>query len=167
MSTHTTNYNFVKPDYSDTADIGDINGNFDIADDAIKQNATNIATNASDIDSLESSVTAINSTLASHASSITSLSNNKQNNLSKGTVAQNTNLNTITAAGNYWLNTTYGNLPHSGSAAGVLEVIVPTSNVIVQRYVRFAGNQYAVYNIFYRVNVSGTWYPWKTALVIN
>ena len=53
MSTHTTNYNFVKPDYSDTADIGDINGNFDIADDAIKQNATNIATNASDIDSLE------------------------------------------------------------------------------------------------------------------
>ena len=42
MST-TTNYNLIKPEYSDDADIADINGNMDIVDNALKTNADNIA----------------------------------------------------------------------------------------------------------------------------
>lgn len=42
MSNYTTNYNLIKPEYSDDADIGDINGNMDIIDSTLaeKQNAT-------------------------------------------------------------------------------------------------------------------------------
>lgn len=36
MSELTTNYNLIKPDYADSADIADINGNSDILDDVIK-----------------------------------------------------------------------------------------------------------------------------------
>lgn len=36
MSTLTTNYNLIKPDYADSADIADINGNSDILDYVIK-----------------------------------------------------------------------------------------------------------------------------------
>lgn len=36
MSTLTTNYNLIKPDYADSADIADINGNSDILDNVIK-----------------------------------------------------------------------------------------------------------------------------------
>lgn len=36
MSTNTTNYNLVKPDYSESADIGVINGNMDIIDSNLK-----------------------------------------------------------------------------------------------------------------------------------
>ena len=35
MATNTTNYHLVKPGYSDTADIADINGNMDIIDTAL------------------------------------------------------------------------------------------------------------------------------------
>ena len=42
MASNTTNYNLVKPDYSDTADIAVINGNMDIIDSTMKTNATNI-----------------------------------------------------------------------------------------------------------------------------
>ena len=42
MATNTTNYNLVKPGYSDTADIADINGNMDIIDGQMKTNADNI-----------------------------------------------------------------------------------------------------------------------------
>ena len=37
MSTYTTNYNFIKPEYSDDADVGDINGNMDSIDTLIKE----------------------------------------------------------------------------------------------------------------------------------
>lgn len=42
MSTTTTNYNLIKPDYADSADVADLNGNADIIDAvlATKQNAT-------------------------------------------------------------------------------------------------------------------------------
>ena len=78
MSTNTSNYNLVKPDYADDADIGDINGNMDIIDSALasKQNATDnnltttsknvvgaineldseVATNTSNIDTLQAQV---------------------------------------------------------------------------------------------------------------
>lgn len=35
MATTTTNLNLIKPDYGDTADIADINGNMDILDAAV------------------------------------------------------------------------------------------------------------------------------------
>lgn len=39
MSTLTTNYNLIKPDYADSADIADINGNMDVIDLQMKANA--------------------------------------------------------------------------------------------------------------------------------
>jgi hypothetical protein len=36
VSTLTTNYNLIKPDYADSTDIADINGNSDILDNVIK-----------------------------------------------------------------------------------------------------------------------------------
>ena len=38
MATNTTNYNLIKPAYSDTADIGDINDNMDAIDTAMQNN---------------------------------------------------------------------------------------------------------------------------------
>ena len=53
MSNYTTNYNLIKPEYSDDADIGDINGNMDIIDSTLagKQDATdsNLTTTAQTI----------------------------------------------------------------------------------------------------------------------
>lgn len=49
MSTTTTNYNLVKPEYSDDADIADINGNMDAIDTQMKANADAISTASSSI----------------------------------------------------------------------------------------------------------------------
>ena len=160
MSTTTTNYNLVKPEYTDDADIADINGNMDTIDSQMKTNADNISTNASAISELQTSVATV-------SGNVTSLSGSKQDKLNKGTVATNADLNSITTPGQYWLNSTYSHMPHTGSAAGILEVLQPNDTVLIQRYTRFQGANYAVYNIFYRVYVSGSWYAWKTALVVN
>jgi len=56
MSTQTTNYNFTKPDYSDSADISDLNGNFDIADDVIKEVSDKVDNNTSSISGLQTTV---------------------------------------------------------------------------------------------------------------
>lgn len=42
MSTNTTNYNLVKPDYSEAADVAVINGNMDIIDTQLKS-VSNVA----------------------------------------------------------------------------------------------------------------------------
>lgn len=160
MSTHTINYNLVKPGYSDTADIADINGNMDAIDTKLKEVEDNTAENTDDI-------TSLGTDLATLSATVTGLSTGKQDILTRGTVAANTNLNTVSDSGYYWLNSTYGNLPHTGSAAGVLEVIAPSSFVVMQKYTRFQGSSYAVYQIFFRLRVDGTWYPWKNALVVS
>ena len=53
MSTTTTNYNLIKPDYTDSADVADLNGNSDIIDAALasKQNATdnNLTTTSKEV----------------------------------------------------------------------------------------------------------------------
>ena len=46
MATQTTNYHLVKPAYSDTADIADINGNMDIIDGQMKTNADDVSSNS-------------------------------------------------------------------------------------------------------------------------
>lgn len=88
----------------------------------------------------------------------------------KGTVAANTDLNNIKDCGNYWLNSTYSNLPHAGSAAGLLEVLVPVltanTSVVIQRYTRYDAN-YAVINVFERVYNSSAWGAWKTVLTVS
>ena len=88
----------------------------------------------------------------------------------KGTVAANTDLNNIKDCGNYWLNSTYSNLPHSGSAAGLLEVLVPVLSanytVVIQRYTRYDAN-YAVTNVYERVYNSSEWGAWKTVLTLS
>lgn len=61
MSTTTTNYSLVKPDYTDIADIAVLNGNSDIIDSTMKTLADGVSTNASDIDSLESTTTSLSS----------------------------------------------------------------------------------------------------------
>ena len=88
----------------------------------------------------------------------------------KGTVAANTDLDTIKDCGNYWLNSTYTNLPHAGNAAGLLEVLVPvlsaSYSVVIQRYTRYDAN-YAVINVFERVFNSSSWGAWKTVLTVS
>ena len=88
----------------------------------------------------------------------------------KGTVAANTDLNTIKDCGNYWLNSTYTNLPHAGNGAGLLEVLVPvlsaSYSVVIQRYTRYDAN-YAVINVFERVFNSSAWGAWKTVLIVS
>ena len=95
--------------------------------------------------------------------------NNILNN-TKGTVAANTDLDTIQASGHYWLNSTYSHMPHTGTAAGLLEVLVPTESlndsVIIQRYTRYDAN-YAVINIFERVRTRNEWKNWKTILTVS
>jgi len=53
MATNTTNYNLMKPAYSDTADIADINGNMDIIDAQMKTNANGISALNSKVTVLE------------------------------------------------------------------------------------------------------------------
>lgn len=48
MATNTSHYNLVKPAYSDTADIADINGNMDIIDSEIYNTNTAIGALRSD-----------------------------------------------------------------------------------------------------------------------
>ena len=76
MSSTTTNYNLVKPDYTDIADIADINGNSDIIDNQLKLLADGVAQNASDISELDSDVSA---DITALQSSVTDLGTNKQN----------------------------------------------------------------------------------------
>lgn len=167
MSTTTTNYNLVKPEYTDVADIADINGNMDIIDAKMKETADDVATNTSAISGLTTDVGALDTTVSGHTTSIASLSLTKQDALTKGTVAENTGLNSVTDAGYYWLNSTYGNMPHTGTASGVLEVVKVSEAVLMQRYTRFQGADYAITMIFYRLRVNNVWYNWKTALVVS
>ena len=43
MATNTTNFNLIKPEYTDTADIADINGNMDKVDASLNGLADAIA----------------------------------------------------------------------------------------------------------------------------
>ena len=61
MATNTTNYNLVKPAYSDTADIVDLNGNMDIIDGQMKTNADNISALNTNIGSLANQIADIES----------------------------------------------------------------------------------------------------------
>lgn len=160
MSTYTTNYNLIKPEYSDDADIMDINGNMDVVDGELKDVSDMATANATAISELGTTVDGL-------TSAVSGLSTGKQDILTRGTVAANTDLNTVAVSGYYWLNSAYGNLPHSGTGSGVLEVIAPSSLVVMQTYTRFQTANYAVSNIFFRLRVNGTWYPWKTALTVN
>lgn len=56
MSTYTTNYNMVKPEYTDVADIVDINGNMDILDEVVKDLSDKTDENTSDISGLQTTV---------------------------------------------------------------------------------------------------------------
>lgn len=49
MSTKTTNYELIKPADNETADIQVINGNMDIIDTKLKENAEAIATHKAEI----------------------------------------------------------------------------------------------------------------------
>lgn len=44
MATYTDNYNLIKPDYNDDADINDLNSNFDVLDTQIKSISDSAAT---------------------------------------------------------------------------------------------------------------------------
>lgn len=59
MSTTTTNYNLVKPEYYDDADIADINGNMDAIDTQMKANADAIATASSSISTVSALATEV------------------------------------------------------------------------------------------------------------
>lgn len=74
MSSTTSNYNLIKPDYADSADVADLNGNADIIDAALasKQNATdsNLTTTAQTV---VGAINELDSEVATNTANITDL----------------------------------------------------------------------------------------------
>ena len=139
---------------------------FDSEDEIPEGYEASINPDGSRLDAIEGNVSDIQGELVTIGSDISDLNTGKQNKLSMGTVDANTDLDTVTTIGYYWLNSTYTHLPHSGSGAGLLEVIDIGNTIIIQRYTKFDAN-YQVVNIFERVKVASTWYSWKTVLTVS
>ena len=74
MSTNTSNYNLIKPDYSDDADIGDINGNMDAIDSilASKQDATDNSLTTDD-KTIPGAINELDSEVATNTTNIATL----------------------------------------------------------------------------------------------
>lgn len=74
MSSTTSNYNLIKPDYSDSADVADLNGNADIIDAVLsqKQNATDNTLNTTD-KTVVGAINEVNADVATNTASITDL----------------------------------------------------------------------------------------------
>ena len=53
---YTTNYNLKKPGYNDTADVGDLNDNFDVIDTTMKSISDHAGANSGNISTLMSQV---------------------------------------------------------------------------------------------------------------
>ena len=74
MSSTTSNYNLIKPDYADSADVADLNGNSDIIDAVLaqKQNATdnNLTTTSKEV---VGAINELDSEVATNTSDITTL----------------------------------------------------------------------------------------------
>ena len=74
MSSTTSNYNLIKPDYADSADVADLNGNTDIIDAVLaqKQNATdsNLTTTAQTV---VGAINELDSEVATNTANITDL----------------------------------------------------------------------------------------------
>lgn len=74
MSSTTSNYNLIKPDYSDSADVADLNGNADIIDAVLsqKQNATDNTLTTTD-KTVVGAINEVNADVATNTASITDL----------------------------------------------------------------------------------------------
>lgn len=135
MSTRTTNLNLVKPSYTDAADIGDINDNMDILDDAYVSVNNEIAT--------KEPILAKGSLI--------------------GTSQTPVDLDEYFDSGYYFvtINSYIYNAPVLATAYGYLEVMKMTNNVTLQRFTMYgdddstiAGNTYA------RFYTNNQWYSW-------
>lgn len=168
MSTNTTNYNLVKPDYSEAADIAVINGNMDIIDTAMKNNATDITSLTSSKQNVTDNSFATTSKTVPGA--INELNSGKQNSLYGGSLT-NTDFNTVRQNGYYWVGTGNTNVAVSG-AYGFLEVIATASgstSALMQRFTRFGADTASTRGeVYVRFYANNQWYGWnKIAQVIT
>lgn len=74
MSSTTSNYNLIKPDYSDSADVADLNGNADIIDAVLaqKQNATDNSLTTTD-KTIPGAINELDAEVATNTASIATL----------------------------------------------------------------------------------------------
>lgn len=70
MATNTTNYDLIKPEYADAADIADINSNMDVIDGAMNDNATAISTANTTITAHSQSIATNTADIATNAAAI-------------------------------------------------------------------------------------------------
>lgn len=165
MSSNTTNYNLVKPDYTESADIGVINDNMDIIDTTMKANATGIAslnTNKQNVN--DNSLSTTNKTVPG---AINELNSNKQDSL-VGRTLSNIDLNTVVTAGHYWVSTT--NVSNSPvNYYGYLEVVRSGDGAYMQRFTQFGNDTISTRGTIYiRFYINNQWYSWnKVAQLIT
>lgn len=81
MSTLTTNYNLTKPDYADSADIMDINGNMDILDDVVKEVSDKTNENTSDVSTLQTDVGTLQTDVSALQTAVQGKQDSTDNNL--------------------------------------------------------------------------------------
>ena len=84
MSTTTANYNLVKPDYGDVADISVINKNMDVLDDELKKLTDEVNSNIEDINN---SIDGTNANVASNTEAITQINEDYLSKSQKGAVS--------------------------------------------------------------------------------
>ena len=84
MSTTTANYNLVKPDYGDVADISVINKNMDVLDDELKKLTDEVNSNIGDINN---SIDGTNANVASNTEAISKINEDYLSKTQKGAVS--------------------------------------------------------------------------------
>lgn len=165
MSSNTTNYNLVKPDYTESADVGVINDNMDIIDTTMKANATGITSLNSNKQNVNDN--SLSTTDKSVPGAINELNSGKQDSLVGGTLS-NIDLNTVVKAGHYWVSTT--NVSNSPvNYYGYLEVIRAGDGTYMQRFTRYGNDaSSARATVYIRFYTNSQWYSWnKVAQLIT
>lgn len=165
MSSSTTNYNLIKPDYTESADISVINDNMDIIDSTMKTNATNISSlNSNKQNVNDNSLSTTNKTVSG---AINELNSDKQDSL-VGRTLSDIDLNTVVKAGHYWVSTT--NVSHAPTNYyGYLEVIRSGDGAYMQRFTQFGNDTTSTRaTIYIRFFINNQWYGWnKVAQLIT
>lgn len=165
MSSNTTNYNLVKPDYTESADISVINDNMDIIDSTMKTNATNISSLNTNKQSVNDNT--LSTTSKTVPGAINELYSGKQDSL-VGRTLSDIDLNTVVTAGHYWVSTT--NVSHApANNYGYLEVIKSGDGAYMQRFTQFGNDSASTRATTYiRFYINNQWYSWnKVAQVIT
>lgn len=162
MATNTTNYDLIKPEYADAADIADINSNMDVIDDAMNDNATAISSANTAIEANTQAIATNTQNIATNTAAITANSDAiaKKVNIEQKNVSD---LNTLQTAGQLgiplmstWdVNVLNNPSPALGSGDGVC-LGVGWGNYGTQIAVGRANGTPVT-----RTYSNGTWYGWE------